>query len=102
VWLNYGNVLSDLERREEAEQAYRKALELGDTDAHNNLAQELTELGRFEEAREEYLKGIEAGDELAKQNYQLFLEEMREDAPDLHRRWTAAGDERDGMRRGEA
>ena len=65
VWNARGNVLTDMERPEEALEAYDKALELCledseiDATAQNRKGNALLDLGRFEEAIECYDKAIE-------------------------------------------
>jgi tetratricopeptide (TPR) repeat protein len=58
---NLGNRLFDLERYEEAEAAYRKAIELDPNYAspHNGLGSLLRRLKRYEEAEAAYRKAIE-------------------------------------------
>ena len=93
--LDYGNLLAEQPARyEEAERAYRRALDAGDTQAHNNLAQLLTEMGRLDEAEIEYRRGIRAGDLKAQRDLGLFLHEegrFDEAAKELNKA-LAAGD----------
>jgi tetratricopeptide (TPR) repeat protein len=60
VWFNLGNVMRDLERRQEAIDCYRKAVELdpGWPDARNNLGSALHAKLRFAEAEEQYRECI--------------------------------------------
>lgn len=56
-----GNFYQTLEKFEDAEREYRKALELGvSADAANNLAMILQERGEIDEAEAYYLKALEA------------------------------------------
>ena len=65
IVLAYGQMLRQMSVEgldEEAERLYRRCLEAGDADAHNNLGVMLHNMGRVEEAERELRKGNEAGD----------------------------------------
>ncbi len=61
AYYNLGVSLNDLKRYEEAEVAYRKAIELNPSDAiaYSNLGNLLGDLKRYEEAEVAYRKAIE-------------------------------------------
>jgi len=61
VFSNYGNILKDLGKLEEAEFLYRKAIEIKPdyAEAHYNLGNILSDLGKLEDAFDSYLKVIQ-------------------------------------------
>ncbi|PKP60136.1 MAG: hypothetical protein CVT88_03760 [Candidatus Altiarchaeales archaeon HGW-Altiarchaeales-1] len=61
VYHNFGALLSELERYDEAEKAYRKAIEINPDDvySYSNLGFLFYDLKRFDEAKQEILKARE-------------------------------------------
>ncbi len=73
VFSNYGVVLSDLGKLEEAKLAYQKAIALNPkyAEAHYNLGHLLSTLGKLEEAELSYSKAIELNPNYLKAYYNL-------------------------------
>ena len=55
-----GNTLQELDKPEEAIEAYKKALSVKPdyAEAHNNMGNTLREIGKLEKAMEEYKKAL--------------------------------------------
>ncbi|MBU7011755.1 MAG: tetratricopeptide repeat protein [Theionarchaea archaeon] len=89
---NYAILLYEINRFEEAEDHYKKALDINpeDADAHNNYAILLYEINRFEEAEDHYKKALDINPEYADAhyNYAILLEEINrfEEAEDHYKK----------------
>ncbi|KYK36599.1 MAG: hypothetical protein AYK18_02580 [Theionarchaea archaeon DG-70] len=89
---NYAILLYEINRFEEAEDHYKKALDINpeDADAHYNYAILLKEINRFEEAEDHYKKALEINpeDADAHYNYAILLEEINrfEEAEDHYKK----------------
>ncbi len=73
VFSNYGNILRDLGKLQEAELSLRKAIEIkGDfADARLNLGNILRDLGKLQEAENSYRKAIELNPDFAQAHLNL-------------------------------
>ncbi len=73
VFSNYGVILRDLGRLEEAESSQRKAIELNPDfpDAHSNLGNVLRDLGKLQESESSQRKAIDLNPDFANANYNL-------------------------------
>lgn len=74
ILLDYAYFLEDLPGREsEAEAVYRRAIEVGITEAHTVLAVFLVVMGRTPEAEEEFSRAVASGDITAHSTYGRVL-----------------------------
>ena len=75
VFSNYGAILQGLGKSEEAEQSYRKAIEIKPdyAEAHSNLGNIFRDIGKFEEAEQSYRKAIEIKPDYADSHYNLGI-----------------------------
>ena len=73
VFSNYGVLLKEIGKSEEAELSYRKAIEIKPdyADAHSNLGVLLRDVGKLKEAELSTRKAIELKPDLAKAYYSL-------------------------------
>ena len=73
VFSNYGVILKNLGKLQEAELSYRKAIEIKPdfADAHSNLGSILSDLGKLQEAELSYRKAIEIKPHLAEAHSNL-------------------------------
>ena len=73
VFSNYGNILRNLNKSKEAENLYRKAIEIKPNYAnvHSNLGNILKDLGKLKEAELSYRKAIEIKPDFAEAHYNL-------------------------------